>query len=290
VGNLTQLRAFSEATTAIYAAARAKAASVIPKRDLASGWEPGDVLLSLLSGGDEVTLVMPAAAGPWAAVEVLREIEQGFSDATTGNGLLAEAFIDEPALLGRLARAGAGGGLVAAPEHYPVRLLRRYASELQGRAKRSCAADRHRSSVAWTLLTDSSPLPDSGAVAGGAAAWSLNELDGLLQEAGAAVRHRLPQAALHRLVGEMEREARSLTPLGEGERQRVAAALAANFFRYQLGRSSALAKWWAEVEPSVEPTDPVTSWLGRANGTWLRALADLLALGPVGAVAVEGEG
>jgi hypothetical protein len=295
VQSLLQLRAFSAATTAIYQAAREAAAAAVPERELERGWEPEQAVLSLLSGGDEVTLVLPAAAGPRAAIEVLREVERGFTAATAPGGLLAAAFAGAPELLARLARAGAGGGLVAAREHYPVRLLRRYAAELQGRAKSWCArrpGDR-RSALAWTLLTDSSPLPDAGAVGGGDEAWTPEDFTQLLGEAAAAVRKGLPQAAVHRLLGEVEREERSLAVLGEGEgKRKVAVALAANFFRYQIARNRELAAWWSAINAGAGEAEAVAAWLGRAGGKWLPALADLLALGPVALddAAAEGAG
>ena len=175
-----------------------------------------------------------------------------------------------------------GAELVAAREHYPVRLLRRYAAELQGRAKLWCALEPRdrRSALAWTLLTDSSPLPDPGAVGGGEGAWAPDDFAKLLGEVAAAARLGLPQAAVQRLLGEVGREERSLAVLGEGDgKRKVAVAVAANFFCYQLARNRVLAEWWSEVAPAG--AEPVAAWLGGATGKWLPALADLMALGPV---------
>ncbi len=122
--------------------------------------------------------------------------------------------------LERLRTAGAAGGIVVAQSHYPVRLLRHYADRLQKQAKQAGAAATGRSEVAWTLLTDSSPLPE-GPSAGMDDDFRLEGFETLLGEARAAQRAGVPNAALHRLVGQAREEdagLRSIPPARIGRR------------------------------------------------------------------------
>lgn len=220
IRSLLQLRAFSAETTRIYETARDQIETVLAQGFLAPGWNPEEASLSLLSGGDEVTFVLPAAAAPAAAVAVLRSIEQGFDRSCQAGGLLHAAFESDPVQLERLRTAGAAGGIVVAQSHYPVRLLRHYADRLQKQAKQAGAAATGRSEVAWTLLTDSSPLPE-GPSAGMDDDFRLEGFETLLGEARAAQRAGVPNAALHRLVGQAREEdagLRSIPPARIGRR------------------------------------------------------------------------
>lgn len=284
VRTLLELRAFSEATTRIYEAARRRAVELLPGF-LKENWPAEEAHLSLLSGGDEITLVLPASAAPRAAVEVLRAIEEGFDDATGTGGLLAEAFAGNPTGLERLRRAGAGAGLVAAQSSFPVRLLRRYAGELQRRAKGACAeADGPRSGLGWLLLTDSSPLPEGAKDEHRGEDLSVTAFAERLEEVAEAMEERLPRAALQRLIDQGRQEEVSIRTLDPGPaRDAVLAPLLANFFRYQLVRNSRLAAWWKKVKPpEVEgQEDGVLRWLRAGGLPRLERLAELLSLEPV---------
>lgn len=283
VRTLLELRAFSEATTRIYQAARERAIDLLPGY-LAAGWRPEEAHLSLLSGGDEITLVLPASAAPAVAVEVLRAIEEGFDQATAPGGLLAEAFAGNAAGLDRLRRAGAGAGLIAAQSSFPVRLLRRYAGELQSRAKRLSAAGEPRSAIGWQLLTDASPLPEGVGEARGAPEMAVSAFADRLAEVAAAAEARLPRTALQRLLDEGRREEESIRSLGRGpDRDRVVSALLANFFRYQLARNPRLAVWWAAVRPAAQSDaeDAVSTWLQDGGVSRLERLTELLSVEPI---------
>lgn len=283
VRTLLELRAFSEATTRIYQAARERVKAILPEY-LEKGWEAEEAHLSLLSGGDEITLVLPASAAPRITVEVLRAIEEGFDQASRPGGLLAQAFAGNPAGLERLRQAGAGAGLVAAQSSFPVRLLRRYAGELQRRAKGTAASEGLRSALGWLLLTDSSPLPESVTAGRWGEEMSVDGFDALLQEVGAAMEAKLPRAALQRLLDQGRREEESIETLPPGtERDRVLASLVANFLRYQVARNRSLAAWWKEVGPPPEEgkEDPAVRWLTSGGVSRLERLAELWSLGPV---------
>lgn len=282
VRNFLQLRAFSDATTAIYDAAREKAKAVVAgssfKDDLGEG------CLSLLSGGDEITLVLPSTAAPAAAVESLRAIEQGYDAATRPGELLHAAFESDPELLDRLRAAGAAAGLIIGHSHYPVRLLRQYADQLQKNAKRSCAAETQRSGLAWLLLTDSSPLTEALAEEAEPTDQVLESFEALLREAMAAREVSMPSSALQGILSHYRHEERDLLPVANGSgKQKVLDLLVANFFRYQLARNEKLRSWWRQVAPAAdsEGGDAVASWLMKGGGRRLEKLVDLLSLDPL---------
>jgi hypothetical protein len=186
----------------------------------------------------------------------------------------------------RLRGAGAAAGIVAAQAHYPVRLLRQYADGLQKKAKQAGAKSALRSTVAWTLLTDSSPLPEGPDAAGEegdsvVADARLASFETLLAEAAAAERAGVPGAALHRLVGQAREEDAGLRSLAPGQgREEVLALLAANFFRYQLARNRELAAWWQEIAPA-DPPDPVSAWFRASGVRRIERLVELLSLEPI---------
>ncbi len=282
VRSFLQLRAFSEATTAIYNAAREKAQAVVAgcafKEDLGEG------CLSLLSGGDEITLVLPSTAAPAAGIESLRAIEEGYDAATREGQLLHDAFKDDPELLDRLRTAGAAGGLIVAHSHFPVRLLRQYANQLQKNAKRSCAAAEKRSGLAWLLLTDSSPLTEALAEEEHPRDQMLESFETLVREATAARDVAIPSSALHGILSHYRHEERDLEPVAEGPgKQAVLDLLTASFFRYQLARSDKLRSWWQQVAPAGDggERDAVASWLHEGGGRRLEKLVDLLSLDPL---------
>ena len=287
VRDFLQLRAFSEATSHIYGEACAGVEAVLARGFLDPLWDPADAYHSLLSGGDEITVVLPAAAAPLTALELLRAVESGFEGASARGGLLHEAFQQDAQLLDKLAHAGAAAGLVIAKPSYPVRLLRRYADTLQKQAKTACAALDSRSGVAWSLLTDSSPLPEGAAGVAEPSELRLESFEQLWQEAAAARDSGLPRAALQRLVSQYRDEDDSLRSLPPGPARRDALdRLAANFFRYQIARSRELAAWWDAVAPAgpaagrPEEGDQVAAWFLAGGGRKLAQLADLLSIEP----------
>lgn len=284
-----ELRAFSEATSHVYETARDKAEEILAESDLEEGWQPKHAKLSLLSGGDEITLVLPSAPAPRVAVAVLQEIERGFDRITEPGALLAEALGEDHPVLAELRQAGAGAGLLVAPETYPVRLLRHYAQGLQRQAKRRCAerADEgHRSGLAWTLLTDGSPLP-KGLEDEAEAAYSPKGFDRLLEETGKAEAAKVPGSLLHNLLAQKRREEKSLEEVVKPgpERDRVVVHLVANFFRYQLARHESLRTWWQAIQDNGTPDseaqdDPILRWLAIDGGRRLEEVTDLLSLEP----------
>jgi hypothetical protein len=280
MGTLLELRAWSETTTAIYEGARREVERVLGGGDLlAPDWKPQEASLSFLSGGDEITVALPAAAAPQAAAAVLRAIEAGYDRATSPGGLLAEAFRDESCLLERMRAAGAAAGIVLAAPHYPVRLLRRYAEALQKEAKQAPG----RSGVAWALLTDSSPLPESPEM-GHAADLGLGGFENFLADVAAAVEARVPSSALHQLVEHARAEEASIRVLGKPDLDEVVGLLAANFFRYQLARSRELAAFWRAVETrrgGASGPDPVATWFRRGGARRIAGLSEILSLDPV---------
>lgn len=285
VRDLLQLRAFSEATTGVYESARGTVEKVLDQGFLEPGWKPSDASLSLLSGGDEITLVLPAAAAPLVAAETLRAIEEGFERACAPGGLLHEAFRGDPVLFERLQRAGAAAGVVTASAQYPVRLLRGYANELQKEAKRACALGGFRSGISWRLLTDSSPLTEGLATEETPADLSLNGFMSFLREAQATQEARVPRAALQRLVNQYREEDEGLQTLPEGpEREKTLNSLAANFFRYQLARSRELKAWWNAIASSsdaaLQSGDAVDAWFQTGGRPRLERMTDLLSLDP----------
>lgn len=284
VRTLLELRAFSEATSWVYSRARQRVRAVL-EPFLVEGWPAEEGCLSLLSGGDEITLVLPAAAGPMATVAALRAIEEGYDEATAPGGLLAEAFEGNPVQLDALRRAGAAGGLIAAQSSFPVRLLRRYAGELQKQAKRACSARGLRSGLSWLLLTDSSPLPEGVASEGPEEDLSVGAFERRLAEVAAAEAPdvRLPRSALQRLVEHWRSEEDGINTLGPAQRREVGPALMANFFRYQLVRNRRLEAWWQSIaETPGEPgDDPVARWLREGGLDRLERLSQLWSLAPV---------
>jgi hypothetical protein len=282
VRTLVELRAFSEATTRIYQVARNRATESLAGY-LSKDWSPEEAHLSLLSGGDEITLVLPASAAPEITVEILGTLEAGFDQATAPGGLLAEAFATDPEGLKRLRNAGAGAGLIAAQSSFPVRLLRHYAGDLQKRAKRRCGLDDLRSAVGWLLLTDSSPLPE-GVSRQHDSEVSVPELRRLLSEVRAAGEAGLPRSALQRIVDHGRREEKSISTLSPGaERDEVLGTLMANFFRYQLARHPALRRWWEAIEPPATDGggDAVAHWLSEGGVSRLERLLELWSLDPI---------
>jgi len=286
VTTFLQLRALSEATTRVYAAARSRVPDLLDQGSfLAPDWPADEAFLSLLSGGDEITLVLPASAAPSIAGDVLRAVETGFDEAASGDGLLATVFAADPALLDLVRRAGAAAGVVVAQGTYPVRLLRRYAYALQSGAKARCAEKGLRSAVAWHLLTDSSPLTRDLA-AGDRADSSLSAFDRLLGEVAAAQAARVPRSALQQLLAELRREEDGLFSVDAAERRDVLARCGANFLRYQVARNPALATWWQQVGPTwqeepEEARDGALPFMLRAADGRLQRFLDLLSLDPV---------
>lgn len=282
VRTLVELRAFSEATTQIYQAARDRATEALGgyiNRD----WSAEEAHLSLLSGGDEITLVLPASAAPEVTVEILQTIEAGFDQATSSGGLLAEAFATHPEGLKRLRSAGAGAGLIATQSSFPVRLLRRYAGDLQKRAKRSCGLHGLRSALGWLLLTDASPLPE-GVAGQPNSEMSIPDLGTLLSEVRAADGAGLPRSALQRVIDHGRREEKNISTLAPGAaRNEVLGALLANFFRYQLARHRPLRQWWEAIEPATttDRGDAVAHWLGGCGVARLERLLELWSLDPI---------
>ncbi len=282
--SFVQLRAFSEATTGIYEAARRRGVEELAAGYLRDKWEPEDAHLSLLSGGDEITLVLPAAAAPPVTTTILRAVEAGFDEATAPGGLLHAAFRDEAPLLERLRRAGAAAGVITAHSHYPVRLLRRYAEELQKKhAKQACAAENGpRSAVAWRLLTDASPLTRSLARGPDLSELGLEAFEDLIAGARAARDSGVAASAFHGVLGNLRREERSLQCLAGAEKEQVLGLVCANYFRYQLARNRQLRRWWQQ--PGVAPVggggDGVARWLRAGGGRRLERLVELLSLEP----------
>lgn len=290
MGNLVQgvrsfleLRAFSEATSAIFTAARDRVPGLLADGGfLADGHPPKDSYLSLLSGGDEITVVLPSSPAPVVALDLLRAIEAGYDFACRPDALLGQAFAGHPELLARLRRVGAAAGLVIAPGAYPVRLMRRYATELQKRAKRFCATPgddaSHRSGIAWKLLTDSSPLTAREALAGDAD-HSLAALANLLDETSAAAEEGVALSALRMLLDVFRREEESARSLPADAARETAARVTANFLRYQVARSADLDRWWRRVEPQGVEDGAFHRLRGGADE--LQGLLDLLSLQPV---------
>ncbi len=280
LGTFLELAAFSHATTEIFGKARATVKSVLARGFLESNWDADHASLSLLSGGDEITFVLPSAAAPLVVVETLRAIETGFDAACAPGGLLHEAFSPSPDLLGQLRRCGAAAGLVLAHHHYPVRLLRLYANTLQKQAKRSKA----RSSVAWRLLTDSSPLVEAAASDQHEADLALDAFEDLLGDVRFAIRTEVPLAALRGIADQVRHEERSLASLSPAERDQALPPLAANFFRYQLARNESLSAWWSARPRTAangeEDGDGVARWFEAGGARRLERLLDLLALEP----------
>jgi thiol-disulfide isomerase/thioredoxin len=288
MGNLVQgvrtfleLRAFSVATSEIFAAARDRIPTILAdggflKPDLPAG----ESYLSLLSGGDEITVVLPSSSAPAVALELLQAIEAGYDVACRVDGLLGRAFARNTDLLARLRRVGAPAGLLMAPGTYPVRLMRRYAAELQKRAKRRCAAAARdgageRSAVAWKLLTDSSPLTSPRALVE-ESDENLAGLQARLEHVAAAVEEEVPLSALRLVLDHFQREEASARSLAPDRRRETAARTTASFLRYQVARNDALGQWWRRVQPS-EAVDPAFHWLRGGAGD-LQRLLDLLSL------------
>jgi hypothetical protein len=278
-----QLRVFSDTTTRIYEHARHKVQEVLANGYLARGWTPEQAHLSLLSGGDEITLVLPASAAPVVALETLRDIEQGFERECVPGGALQEAFADAPDLLSSLKRAGAAAGIVAARPQFPVRLLRRYADDLQKTAKQACGPKLARSAVEWSLLNETAPLfeetrrrPDSE--------MTLEAHARLLGEVRMAARQRVPLSAFWTVLAQCRKENESIASLSAEHRQEVLSLLAANFFRYQSARHDGLRAWWdsirAEHKEPPEAGDGIAAWFKAGGASRLERLLDLLTLQP----------
>jgi fermentation-respiration switch protein FrsA (DUF1100 family) len=275
MGGFLELRAFSEAVTTIYGNARESVGDWLAPL-LTADRSPESCHLSLLSGGDEITLVLPAAAAPVVTLRLLRAIEQGFSQATLPGGLLHEAFQANPEVLAGLSKAGAGAGVILAQPTYPVRLLRGYADELLKAAKATCVEGSLRSAVAWHFLTDSSPLPTGLAHGEPGYSVSLDDFEGLLEEVRQANELGVPRSALQRLLAQHRDE--EIVLRSTRDRKAALSLLDANFFRYQLARNAKLADWWQVIGPQNAASDPVHEWLERSHGRKLEQVVDLLSL------------
>lgn len=273
--SLSQLAAFSEAVTGVFEAARTRAretVGLVPSSYGASLEAESDSV-SLLSGGDEVVLILPSAAGWQALQAALATVEAEFSALGHDDDMRA-AFRNADGRLAELAKAGSSAGLVISPATFPVRLLRRYADTLVKRAKGRLAADA-RSSACALLLTDASPLPSLNATAGAAdesiqVLASLAELDAFVREARAAQDCRVPTSAFQG-IRRAELEEDCADPLG---RERSLG----NFLRYQLVRhEDTLGAWWNEVQRDRGAC--IEAWFRRPHR--VRHLLDALTLEPV---------
>jgi hypothetical protein len=219
-------------------------------------------------------------------VAVLDAIEHGFDRETRDGGLLYGAFKVDPKTLERLRNAGAAAGVIAAHANYPVRLLRRYANELQKNAKSTCPRP-NRSAVSWLLLTDSSPLTEKLEASPGDEDLSVAAFRRRLREVKLAVDHKVAASALQAILGYCRDEERSIRSLAGNSREGVVDLLAANFFRYQLARNEKLGKWWRalvaddpELSRDDDALDPIGRWFHRGGRRRLEQIVDLLSLQP----------
>jgi hypothetical protein len=149
---LAQVRAFSEATATVMQQARDRAVASVEEQ----------ACISLLSGGDEIVLVMPGGGAFEVADRILSDVAAGFA-AMRQDSVLVDVFRNNPAVLERLAATTVGIGMVIAPPKLPVRQLHAYAMALQKSAKRSCYYGRsiaeRRSGIDFACLNDGSALP-----------------------------------------------------------------------------------------------------------------------------------
>jgi hypothetical protein len=151
--SLGQVRAFSAVASGAMRDARGRGLGV---GSAAKG-------LSLLSGGDEIVAVFPAAGAFARARDLLAAVEECFVDAAAQPDAVA-AFAANKAALASIAAATVGAGLVIAPPKLPVRELYRLALGLQRSAKDACfygrPSEARRSAVDFLCVTDGSiPAP-----------------------------------------------------------------------------------------------------------------------------------
>lgn len=282
VRTFLQLRAFSEATSRIYEAARRGLREVLAPY-LDSKASPEGSSLSLLGGGDEITLVLPAAAAPAAALALIETVEEGFDQAASAEqgGLLYRAFESSPKQLEALRRAGVGAGLVMAAHKYPVRLLRLYAGDLQKAAKRRCASKGLRSGIAWTLLTESGALTEKLHQEEASEDLGAASFRSLLEEVRQAHEMGVPQSALQTVLSYRAREGLGLRSLEKENGGQVLDLLTAHFFRYQLARNDKLQQWWTGITGAEPSPDSVDGWFKGGKGARrLEQILDLLSLRP----------
>jgi hypothetical protein len=252
--------------------------------DLLAGRPPQEVSAGGFAGLDRFQVVTGIQGALVRAQIKMRAAKESSPRFRPEPARLHEAFQGDPRLLERLRSAGSAVGVVTAHGNYPVRLLRRYASELQKQAKAACAERGWRSAMAWRLLTDSSPLTRK-LDAAPAEDLSLDALESVLAAARAAREVALPSSTLQRLLGHYRSEERSLASLCGAARRQVLDLLAANFFRYQLARNDRLLTWWRRLNEPRETRvevgrDAVAEWFERGGGRRLESLVDLLYLEP----------
>ena len=305
IGSLVELCAFSQAVTAIYRRARRLGeqelkrfcdgenpeASEVETSSGDGATAEGDAQeqsksskahLSLLTGGDEITLVLPAGAAPAVAHVVATAVEEGFELLTGSGGYLSRAFESNSKVLEDLRRSGSGVGLVLADSHFPVRFLRRYAGLLQKRAKEFCKAQGARSALSWELLTDGSPLTEEPGERKRTDDLTLEGLKQQLEDVVVARREGLGQSALHTVLRYRGTEELGLRSVAAAElREEVLAQLTANFFRYQLARNSQLAGWWQGTSKPDPSSRELVAWFRNGGGLKLDRLLDLMSLVPV---------
>ena len=153
---LDRLAALSSETTRIYEEARNSLVEPLQLVD-----RHGDPrYLSLLTGGDEVVLLLPGDRGLRAARAVLKTIQERTVESLE-KGLLAEAFAGEEVHLRRirerLQQTSAGLGLIIASPKLPIRHLIEMVKELETSAKTL----KPLSGVDFEVLTGGSMLPVS---------------------------------------------------------------------------------------------------------------------------------
>lgn len=271
VRSLAEFRFLSQAVAGVFERVRGRALE--HTRELVDvDREDKLPFLSLLGGGDEVILLLPAAL----AVDVATRIP-GWIDAATAaveglTGFLQRA--DRPSLT-------VGMGLVVADLHYPVRYQFELAKELQSNAKRrfygtdTTDTGEAGSTIDFTVLTDASPsaedLEAARTVTYGTAdpgfvktcrPYRVERLRQVLDAIRAARRHGVATTQLYQL--------RDGAEAGE--------AVFANLLRYQIGRDTPgkiLRAWLQEL--GVDPTDreALTAFFveprdgGARRGLWL---------------------
>lgn len=274
VRDFLEFAALSEATTAIYQTAREEARAV--SRSYLRHNLSADPVVSLLSGGDEITLVLPAAAALPAACAALRAIERGFDQACAPGQLLAQAFHAHPELLADLRQAGAAAGVVLAPMKMPVRLTRHTAEALQKKqAKRICPT-HSRSALAWQVASDDT-APSSEPELFTEEELTVEATETLLREVAMAQRVGVPTSAFWVLLRQNRLEAASLRSLAQP--REALALLAANFLRYQMARNRSLRGFWEQVSGKSEVRqEEVDRWFLCGGVRRLERMVELLAV------------
>lgn len=251
--SLTQVRAFSEATTAVMNRVRDRAVDALG----------GEACISLLSGGDEIVLVVPAGGALQLAAKVIDEVEQGFR-ALQDDADLRAIFVAPQGLLHRLAATTVGVGLVLAPPKVPVRHLYRHAMALQRGAKEQCyyAQPSERcSGIDFACLVDGGALPQG----------PVDRRRDLLAVPGqqpvqrstrpfSLVRYRELLEAARRLSGVPRSQVQMLR-----DRCEAGIQVAVNHLCYQVARSQQGRGTWAEwlqdseINPRSRPE--IVEWL-----------------------------